>query len=144
MGRVSTDNGTLSHESQSFIDYSFFEDMATNSGHSVAQARSMILEHPVCKRLEGTKCKGGNRVVGMLKHLLHVTCCDQEDLIKGSMKLEGVLVVENLPVPLHVSTRNLKLTDGHYAWLNSREGGLLRPDCFPEQFRKRLYWNEGS
>jgi len=107
----------------------------------------MTTPTPLCTVLNGTNTKGGERVVGILQKRLLVSLyldhgAFQEDSSEKyaagtwlELKLQNVLVVENMPVPFHLSVKgariNLNFSLSHKpSWKSD----------FPPQYQRHVYW----
>jgi len=94
---------------------------------------------PPCQAVWGTRREGGERVVGMLGSRLTITLYTGIDKGWAQLKLQNVLVVESLPVPMHVSMKALELFPGNDV-LSGESSVRFNPLAFPEQFRSHPYW----
>jgi hypothetical protein len=102
---------------------------------------------PLCRTVEWTRTPGGERVIAMLKHRLVVDCLDAATGLWHRLKLRNVLVVDNLPVPLHISSKailsDLKdANDKEIIKSMSENGAEFKALQFPEQYRKHPYWTK--
>eukprot|EP00282_Hemiselmis_andersenii_P003640 CAMPEP_0114155872 /NCGR_PEP_ID=MMETSP0043_2-20121206/25721_1 /TAXON_ID=464988 /ORGANISM="Hemiselmis andersenii, Strain CCMP644" /LENGTH=271 /DNA_ID=CAMNT_0001251205 /DNA_START=80 /DNA_END=895 /DNA_ORIENTATION=- len=142
------DLGTANVEFRHYIDHAFLAGL--EGGQEMLA--SLTTPRPPCTELWGTKRMSGNeRVVGMLSQPLHVsfkaTRADRM-IRKSDMYLADVLVIDSLPVPLHVSVQGLEAT-GAFTSEQEREE-LYRAasdfsrkptkELFPEQFHDHPYW----
>ena len=94
------DHGAACHEMRHFIDLSFLMSLPT--GQDLLD--SLVPPNPYCTRLTGTDKPDGEVVLGMLPTKLVVEHKDS-DLV---FSLCNVLVVDDLPVPLHISFKALE------------------------------------
>ena len=138
--------GAVSYENRHFIDVDLWKELKEENPH----LEEAVAPHPPCKRLNGTRVEGGNVVIAMLKNQVKVTLVkatkdtDGKKIKMGigvDIMLNNVLLVHNLPVPLHISTkadRSLKITGA----FNSDGGPDMKKENFPERYRDHAYWNQ--
>ena len=98
------------HENRHFLDFALWRYLKEGN----PRIGEVIGPHPPCKKIEGTKADDGNIVVGMLRNTIKVTLLnvtkDSEGRIVAAkdgipVYLQNVLLVENLPVPVHIGTK---------------------------------------
>mmetsp|Transcript_7984 Transcript_7984/g.32958 ORF Transcript_7984/g.32958 Transcript_7984/m.32958 type:complete len:218 (-) Transcript_7984:280-933(-) len=140
-----------------FIDSAFLATVDTLSELRVVPAV------PPCATLTGTKRTDGERVLGMLAEPLAVTVKtrggDDEPAHRIDLALDGVLVVDALPVPLHVSIKALQAAaegDPVQAEALAAISGLcgcgdprareapFAATSFPEAYRAHPFWTNDS
>ena len=63
--------------------------------------------NPPCTKLGMARNPGGEVVLGMLEKRLAVACFNPKNSTWLQVKLRNVLVVRNMPVPIHISLMNL-------------------------------------
>ena len=146
-------------ENRSFLDFALWKYL--KEGNS--QLEEVVGPHPPCKKIELTKVDGGNIVVGMLKNIVGVTLLNVTKDSKGKIVadgegtplilfLENVLLVENLPVPMHIGT---KANSTIFSAVSHSEELMIKgkqtrfkldvimklaKQNFPERYRKHPYW----
>jgi hypothetical protein len=135
------DLGAVNFEVRHFIDQAFLASIP--GGQELLE--SVTTPTPPCSVLYGTKKEGGERVVAMLSKRLKVSCYfvqgarqnSQQDLANGwvQLKLQNVLVVDELPVPIHISLKGLGLCPLDQTFVD------MRAELFPSKFRSHAYWN---
>mmetsp|Transcript_6212 Transcript_6212/g.9263 ORF Transcript_6212/g.9263 Transcript_6212/m.9263 type:complete len:262 (-) Transcript_6212:1199-1984(-) len=91
-------------EMRHFIDYRVIEQ------HEHYSLGSLIDPVPPCTKLTGTRTENGDRVLGMLPEPLtvKVKCKDilgDKSICFFDLLLDNVLVIDSLPVPLHISMK---------------------------------------
>lgn len=146
---ASTDVGTAGHDQRHFIDRAFLENHIPGGGDLIT---SLVTPTPPCTRLTGTKKPGGETVVGMLPDRLKVSChfplgCAKYDVNNQAnvlfltkepvwldFQLQNVLVVDSLPVPLHISLKALGV-DGRSNYVTWEKG------LFPVEYHTHYYWS---
>ena len=144
-------------DNRSFLDFALWKYLK----EGISQLEEVVGPHPPCKKIHGTKADEGNIVVGMLKNIIKVTILnvnkESKDKTVGEegteILLRNVLLVENLPVPMHIGTKQesdiyravfdcyhsiLKQLKGKHARLN------LTKDQFPERYREHPYWTSDT
>lgn len=95
---------------------------------------SLLVEPtPFCDKIWGTR-KDEDRVLGMLRYRLNISIYTGEKEGWVEAKLQNVLVIDALPVPLHVSLKALDLFPGNLTF-------NFKASIFPEKFRSHPYWN---
>jgi hypothetical protein len=127
------DLGTSSYDRRHFIDKQYLEDIDINYDR--------FSEHLVPPTIP-TNCVvetySESKVVGMLDLRLPVTIYvgDKDGWVQTL--LQNVLVVENLPVPLHVSLKALNLfPEGSVQSQNN-----FKSTTFPASFQEHTYWKQ--
>lgn len=149
---ASQDLGTACHEMRHFIDRSFL--LSLPSGESLLA--SLVPPHPPCTVMTGTRTEGGERVLGMLPDNLPVSvkarsskASPQQNKVTVFLQLAHVLVVDALPVPLHVSIKALDnaFRAGQVSWdsldvLHSAANGgpEFKASTMPERYQGHRYW----
>jgi hypothetical protein len=87
--------------------------------------------------LTGTRKEPSERILGMLPSLkvsIHISE-DTDDSKWSVHTLSNVLVVDALPVPLHVSLKTIRV-------FPEDQSGMLEATSFPPQYQSHPYWNE--
>lgn len=107
----------------------------------------MVEPTPSCSGINGTK-SDADHVVGMIKKRLRVSLLVGDRTGWVQYRLQNVLVVDRLPVPIHISWNALDrlMPDRIDSW---DEGLLmlqpsLRSTIFPPRFRSHPYWSRGN
>jgi len=136
---ASQDIGAACHEIRHFVDRRFLESLGSFA---------LVPPQPPCAKLTGTKTENGERVLGMLPEPLAVQFDAKPDGGLGGhlvfdLSLDHVLVVDRLPVPLHISIKCLFECHGcdlltHAVHEHPRVG--LHPDVLPEPYRAHPFW----
>ena len=67
-----------------------------------------IVPHPPCTAITGNGDWSGQRVVGMLNESLRVKWVSPVSGATVILMLENVLIIDQLPVPLHIGCKALK------------------------------------
>ena len=137
------------HENRHFLDVALWKELKEKNPH-LGEA---IAPHPPCKRLQGTRVEGGNVVIGMLKNHVKVTLLKAKKDTEGrkiqrgqgvEIMLKNVLLVHNLPVPLHISTKAdrsiLNTSAFDYNPKKHVPRAAMNEDNFPERYRDHSYW----
>lgn len=133
---ASQDLGAANYEVRHFIDKTYLSSI--NGGQQCLE--NMVDPTPPCIGLWGTKGETNETIVGMLKHRLNVTVYMGPENGWQLTKLQNVLVVDKLPVPLHVSLKALKLyPDGEV-----QSAMNFKKDTFPVEFHLHSYWNSNQ
>ena len=154
---ASQDFITICHENRHFLDFALWKYL--KEGNS--QLGEVVPPHPPCKKITGTKIEDGSGVIGMLKNIIvvkipylddsrgqPVACREGRDI-----KLKNVLLVENLPVPIHIATKYHKQicpSVGDYYHVMMRQGKgkraqvKLAKEHFPERYREHPYWTSSN
>lgn len=136
------DHGTANHELRHMIDASFLRSLEGGTDLEITNPQ------PPCTRVELTKTPGGDRVQGMLKEPLPVSFkSGQADQVV--MYLDHVLVIDSLPVPLHISVKALQEKEGNkiFEWLNSAlrdYSTKLKKSLFPTRYHSHAYWTDDT
>ena len=138
--------GAVSYENRHFIDVDLWKELKEGNPH----LEEAVAPHPPCKRLNGTGVECGNIVIAMLKNQVKVTLVkatkdtDGKKIKKGigvDIMLNNVLLVHNLPVPLHISkkaNRGFTITGA----FKSDHGPDMEKDNFPQRYRDHAFWNQ--
>jgi len=135
---ASNDWGTANYEVRHFIDRDYLASIDQEEGIM----ESLISPTPPCHTVWGTKTEGGETVVGMLSRRLTITLLT--DSIHGwqQVKLRNVLVIDRLPVPIHVSLKTLLKETNINLSYNSNNSSMLCVTSVPRSFRDHPYWND--
>lgn len=153
LSRVSNDFGAFCHENRSFIDRAFLESLPRGTD----LVRNLVEPIPFCAQLDGTKRPGGDQVLGMLPQPLAIEAVasppagappvaapQQQPPSSAPLTLRNVLVVDSLPVPLHVSTKSLGAVE--YQRMQDLPnwgfgaGRLEDAGVFPARYYQHPYW----
>lgn len=135
-----------SYENRNFLDVALWKEL--KEGNPLLE--KTVAPHPPCKRLYGTRTDGGNVVIAMLKNQFKVTLVNAKVDIDGSkikkgtgvdILLKNVLLVQNLPVPLHISARGRVRNTGAF---DTKQGPDMKKENFPERYRDHAYWDKES
>ncbi|KAG1678290.1 hypothetical protein FOA52_013911 [Chlamydomonas sp. UWO 241] len=163
---ASHDVGAASHEQRHFIDSAFLASLP--GGEALLGA--LVTPQPPCASMHGTNTPGEERVLGMLPGQLSLTFKYREDPPpacssheaqrvgrKCDLLLAHVLVVDALPVPLHLSVKAIDqaASTGEIdsdaiaplwaaAGTAGRGGRKLDASHMPERYRIHPYWSEGK
>ena len=132
---ASNDSGAANSEIRHFIDKAY---LASIPG-GVKYLDSIVEPTPPCKELWGTKHTTSEVVVGMLSKRLPVSIYAGPTQGWLRAKLQNILVIDKLPVPIHVSSKALKL----YPDSEVMYGSLrvqLKKSTFPTSFHSHPYW----
>lgn len=160
-GRVtnaSHDLGTASHEMRHFIDRDFLSSLEGGDQLFLELAAPL----PPCQGLTGAKTDAPLHVFGMLSQPLpvRVRAARQEQemledgrrtrIAKGDsfpvdLQLTNVLVVDRLPVPLHISKTSLLRCwpEGEHSgdlFTTRFDGVRLDKEAFPPSYHHHPYW----
>jgi hypothetical protein len=128
--QASHDLGTVCSERRDFVDYEYVKSILGED-----KVESSLIPTP-CTLLTGTRKEPGERVLGMLPSLKVYIHVGKGDDNKWSMHtLSNVLVVDALPVPLHVSLETLQVYP-------KNQSGRLKATSFPTQYQSHPYWDE--
>ena len=95
-----------SSEVRHFIDREYLDSVVRNQDEFVPK---LVEPSPFCDKVWGMRDDKNIRVVGMMKHRLYVTIYMGEERGWLQVKLQNVLVIDPLPVPLHISLKSLEL-----------------------------------
>ena len=148
---ATNDFGTVSNEMRHFIDRDF---LASTEGGE-AKLASLVSPEPACRGLFGAKTPEPLPVLGMLAAPLSAIREYQDkdtlEVKRIELHLRDVLVVEELPVPLHVSFKALEETwpenvPNVLEIFNCNPGAstALSADAFPPMYRIRPYFLSGG
>lgn len=131
----SHDMGASSSETRHFIDRHYLESIEPTL------LETLVDPIPPCRILNGTKQEDGqeDRVVGMLNpnKRLHVAVFFNGQWL--GYKLQNVLVIDSLPVPIHVSFKTIERPN-QWSIEYKRDWKM----DFPERYRSHAYWNNES
>lgn len=147
---ATTDAFTYCHEIRHFIDVDAFRTLE----NGFETIRECV---PPCRSISG-KGMDKQRVVGMVNGTLNfsydVTLSGKKTGQTASLVLDNVLVIDRLPVPLHISVKRLMLKGSQCdsEALNSIVNALgsvkwgipLKPENLPIGYRNHPYWNSSS
>jgi hypothetical protein len=123
---------TADFEIRHFIDKNYLASLPGGQNY----LDSIVEPTPPCAQLWGTKDEDGNAVVGMLSSRLKVSInVGQDEWVMT--KLQNVLVIESLPVPIHISLKALQLHPSSEV----QSSGMVQKEAFPESFHGHPYWN---
>lgn len=137
---VSNDAMAACHENRHFLDLDLYKKLFPGS------VSDLVAPNPPCSKVEGTKVDGGSRVVGMMAAPLQVVLMGPLSQLK--IEMVNVLVVEDFPVPLHLSAKDD--LSGPRQWCRtgafnmSRESTEMAAVSFPAQYRHHHYWQPGG
>lgn len=147
---ATTDQGTANSERRHFIDREYLVSLEGGRG----LLDSLTAPTPPCTALQGTRRENGDVVLGMLSSRLRVKCNFNSISIKRDkccathkgwvqFKLQNVLVVESMPVPIHISMKDL---DAHMSnfYENGKTYSRLQPQLFADQYQRHPYWELGN
>lgn len=143
MVQATHDHGTANHEIRHMIDAAFLQVL---EGADL----EITSPQPPCTKVELTKTPGGDHVQGMLKEALPVyfKCGPTDDAYRVVMYLDHVLVVDSLPVPIHISLKALENKEGDsiYEWLgpalHADRYSSLNKSMFPPSYHSHAYWKD--
>ncbi|KAJ1426744.1 hypothetical protein B484DRAFT_450548 [Ochromonadaceae sp. CCMP2298] len=141
------DYATAGYDRRHFIDYKWM----LNLPHGASLEASLASPQPVCFGIIG-KGMAQQTVVGMLGLPLEVKVKLNGELML--LRLEQVIVIDRLPVPLHVSMKRLEddkskpayyLDDLKNAMFNRGPMRIaLNTAGLPEEFHSHPYWTDDS
>ena len=100
---ASHDFGTAAPEMRHFVDHDFLMSLP----HGNALLQSVVPAHPPCSEMAGTKNDRPEAVLGMLPEPLVVYCKANSSEYAVRLELTNALVINKLPVPLHISVKAL-------------------------------------
>jgi MYND finger len=135
---ASQDFMTANFEIRHFVDRNYLASIVP-AGRDLLQA-GLVDPAPPCSFLWGTYKEQDEVVVGMLKKRLSVSINAGHSQGWVQVKLQNVLVVDELPVPFHISLKALKL----YPDREVQNGTRLTKNAFPESYHRHPYWNRGD
>lgn len=128
---ASHDLNTACSEDRHFVDYEYLKTIL-----GVAEMKRSVVETP-CTLLTGTRREPGERVLGMLPSLkVYVHVGKGTDNNWSVHALSNVLVVDALPVPLHISLKTLDV------YPNNQRNGEFKKTSLPAQYQSHPYWDE--
>lgn len=119
---ASQDLGCANYEIRHFVSGAYLASIPGGQ----AYLDNILDPTPPCISLWGTKSDREEIVVGMLKKRLPVTVWVGPRGGWMSLKLQNVLVIDELPVPLHISLKALEL----YPEGEAQTRGTFRRDNF--------------
>ena len=140
---ASHDAGAVCHENRHFLDISLWEELKEKN----PQLGETVSPHPPCGTIEGTRVQG-LRANKMLSHPIRVILTGAskdtkgEDIVDGKgaqIQLRNVLLVQNLPVPLHISAKADRSV-ANTGVFNSDQGTKFKKECFPGRYWNHPYW----
>jgi hypothetical protein len=127
---ASQDLGTACAENRHFVDHEYLKSIM---GEEVVKNSLVVTATSL---LTGTRKEPGERVLGMLPSLkVYIHVGEGTDNIWSVHTLSNVLVVDSLPVPLHVSLKTIEV------YPKNQRGGL-KATSFPPQHQTHPYWDE--
>jgi hypothetical protein len=146
----SNDHGCACHERRHMIDAAALEEL--EGGHALLE--SVVVPVPLCLTC-GIIEMGQQAVVGMLKDPLviryHIKREGQNKGKRVEISLDQVLVIRQLPVPLHVSFKRLEdnLGESWPSWFgdmvnsgyNRDTSASFKAENVPERYRTHPFWN---
>jgi hypothetical protein len=143
------DAGARCFERRHFVDFDFLQKCA--GGHALID--SMVSPVPACDRVMGTKTESGQVVCGMLAHPLTVELELGSDNWVIALEMDRVLVVDSLPVPLHISVKafpcvnegggskyDIPNLDTFLPLLNRRDELRVDKALWPRPYRDHPFW----
>jgi hypothetical protein len=127
---ASQDLGTACAENRHFVDYEYLKSiMGEEELKNNLVATATLL-------LTGTRKEPGERVLGILPCLkVYINIGDDTANIWSVHTLSNVLVVDSLPVPIHISLKTINV------YPKNQSGGL-KATSFPPQHQSHPYWDE--
>ena len=129
---ATNDYFAASSEVRHFIDAQFLRELNPQLVHSI------VTPTPPCTSLWGTfrnqRDETPARVLGMLRSPLHISVHMGRNHSWVQAKLNNVLVVEDLPVPLHVSLKSLGL------FPQFQDMPKFSRSKFPRNYHQHGYW----
>ena len=149
--QATTDFGTACSELRHFIDATTLSEL--NGGASLMT--SVVAPQPSVTKMMA-RGGGGQKILGMLSQplLAQYTISDGR---RVAMKLEEVLVIDNFPVPLHISMKRFVVGDKKrehgalHFMLNNLPGMIycsaelpFKASSLPERFHQLPYWTGNS
>jgi len=127
---ASQDLGAANYEIRHFIDKKYL--LSIPGGQEYLD--TLVAPTPPCSELYGTKRETRNEiVVGMLSKRLKVAIYVGARNGWKLSKLSNVLVIEELPVPIHVSLKSLKVYPDEQPFNFDK-------DVFPVSYHSHPYW----
>jgi hypothetical protein len=139
------DDGTACHDMRHFIDKRALQSVDKDG----TLMENIVDPNPSCTRITG-KLMDNEVVVGMLSSPLDVRCKvghgDEKQFV--DLVLDRVLVIENLPVPLHISMKSLRAKgecpEGIDLILYNSERINFSAENVPEEYRSHPYYGLGK
>jgi hypothetical protein len=127
---ASQDLGTACAENRHFVDLEYLKSIMGE------EELKKNLVPTATSLLTGTRKEPGERVLGMLPSLkVYIRVGKDTDNIWSVHSLSDVLVVDSLPVPLHISLKTIEVYPGN-------QSGGLKATYFPPQYQTHPYWDE--
>ena len=144
-------------DNRSFLDFALWKYLKEGND----RIGEVIAPHPPCKKIAGTKSETTNVVVGMLKYPVSVTILNEAKDSKGKIiagakgtgvQLRNVLLVQNLPVPIHIGTKaereiyNAVFKSYQFIMTQGKGNGHqyvlmdMTKEQFPERYREHPFW----
>jgi hypothetical protein len=142
---ASNDHGTACYEQRSFID----KDTLASLQGGLELLEHCIEPQPPCTEITGQGEWSEQRVIGMLKEPLKVKWTSPTG-ISICLMLQCVLIIDKLPVPLHMSLKSIDMnqpgfnSQAFYEMINSnygKESIEMKITSFPSQYHSHPYWN---
>ena len=174
---VSNDFGASCYEKRHFLDLALYKQLFEDEQQpsiknlyeklrrrwtgSEENTLALVPPNPPCSEVRGTRreeINTTNRVLGMIPRLgVSLLGRNAKNL---EVSLLGVLVVEDLPVPLHISSKSDELVHlyagpfeemvpgrvtffDYITPLDEVSGGAFQKQ-FPERYRNHVYWQPGG
>lgn len=135
------DLGAANFERRHFIDREYLASVEDSLDDEEDKFLNYLIEPtPSCSKLWGTKNQTDETVVGMLDRRLTVTIYTGQKEGWVQVKLQDVLVVDSLPVPIHISLTALEL----YPESSVQSLNNFKATSFPEKFRRHPYWSNSD
>jgi hypothetical protein len=127
---ASQDLGTACAENRHFVDYEYLKSIM-----GLGELKKNLVESAT-SLLTGTRKEPGERVLGLLPSLkVYIHIGEGTDNIWSVHTLLNVLVVDSLPVPLHISLKTIEV-------FPRNQTGRLKATSFPPQYQTHPYWDE--
>ena len=127
---ASQDLGTACAENRHFVDYEYLKSIM-----GLGELKKNLVE-TATSLLTGTRKEPGERVLGLLPSLkVYIRIGEGTDNIWSVHTLLNVLVVDSLPVPLHISLETIEVYPGN-------QTGRLKATSFPPQYQTHPYWDK--
>ena len=121
------------YDRRHFVDAAFLASLPGGNTDMLTLHNSGFPAPIVGKGFEGV------RAIGVLQRSFKVVIGGSEESFE--VDLAGVLVVEGLPVPLHVSTVKLRCGLPRGTWHSMQP---LTPTAFPQRYHGHPYWSTSS
>jgi hypothetical protein len=127
---ASQDLGAACSEDRHFVDYEYLKSIMGEY-----DLKKSLVATP-CTLLTGTRKEPGERVLGMVPWLkVYIHIGEGTDNNWAVHTLSNVLVVDALPVPLHVSLKTIEVYP-------KNQRLAMKATSFPPQYRSHPYWDE--